>query len=507
MTSSVFNPLKHRVDVPPPDYDAQIEVLSRDLGRLQREIRGANVPVVVIFEGWEAAGKGTAINSLMLALDPRGFQVHSIQPPTKEERLHPPLWRFWKKLPQAGNIAIFDRSWYDRLFHTKTKRNREDEVADVLAFERTLTESGLLLLKYFLHISKKEQANRFKKLRAERATAWRVDEQDLEQNRQYKTWFSAMGLAIEATQHSSAPWQVISAKNKHHVTLTVFQSMVAAFSARLALKPIAEAAVECAVSERVTSGPSLLESADLSRRIERELYKARLTDLQSKLRELEHRIYRERIGVVIAFEGWDAAGKGGCIRRLVSGLDPRGYEVIPVAAPTEIERQNHYLRRFWIRMPKAGHIAIFDRSWYGRVLVERVERYCARGDWMRGYSEIRDMERSLVNSNVVLLKFWLQIDQDEQLRRFTARESTPEKKYKITDEDWRNRERWSDYEGVVRDLLILTSTRDAPWTVVPANDKLSARLLVLEYSCGGNRTGPPRAQAPQVRIAEVGGNH
>ncbi len=480
MTSSVFKALKHRGDAAPPDYDVQIEVLSRDLGRLQREIRGAGIPVIVIFEGWEAAGKGTAINSLMLALDPRGFQVHTIQAPTEEERLHPPLWRFWRKLPQAGGIAIFDRSWYDRLFRPITKSTRDDVVADVLAFERTLTESGLLLLKFFLHISRSEQAHRFKMLRAHRATEWRVDKQDLDQNRKYKSWFTTMGLAIEATQCRAAPWQIISANNKRHVTLTVFQTMVAALSSRLALKTVADVAADIGVSERVTSGPSLLEYADLSQRIDWELYRSRLSALQAKLRELEHRIYRERIGVVIVFEGWDAAGKGGCIRRLVSGLDPRGYEVIPIAAPTEIERQHHYLRRFWIRMPKAGHIAIFDRSWYGRVLVERVERYCSRNNWMRGYSEIRDMERSLVNANVVLLKFWLQIDQEEQLRRFTARESTPEKKYKITEEDWRNRERWSDYEGVVRDLLVLTSTQSAPWTVVPANDKLSARLLVLE---------------------------
>jgi polyphosphate:AMP phosphotransferase len=489
MTSSVFNALSHRVEVAPPEFDTQLEVLSRDLGRLQREIRAAGIPVVVIFEGWEAAGKGTAINSLLLALDPRGFQVHTIQPPTKEERFHPPLWRFWSKLPPAGSIAFFDRSWYDRLFRPNSKRGRAEAVTDVLAFEKTLTESGVLLLKFFLHISKKEQANRFKKLRAQRATAWRVDKHDLQQNRDYGDLVKTIGQAIEATQSSSAPWQIVPAHNKRHVTLTVFRSMVAALSTRLQRAAMIESNDNVAACKRVTSGPSLLEDADLSLRIDRESYKSRLSAMQLKLRELEHRIYRERIGVVIVFEGWDAAGKGGCIRRLVSGLDPRGYEVIPVAAPTEAERQHHYLRRFWIRMPKAGHIAILDRSWYGRVLVERVESFCSRRDWMRAYSEISDMESSLVNADVVVLKFWLHIDQEEQLARFTARENTPDKKYKITDEDWRNRERWGDYVDVVRDLLVLTSTKHAPWTVVPANDKLSARLLVLETVAEGIEQG------------------
>jgi polyphosphate kinase 2 (PPK2 family) len=214
--------------------------------------------------------------------------------------------------------------------------------------------------------------------------------------------------------------------------------------------------------------------------------------VRSRLRELEHQIYRDRLGVAIAFEGWDAAGKGGCIRRLVSGLDPRGYDVIPVAAPSDTERKHHYLRRFWIRMPKAGHIAIFDRSWYGRVLVERVEGFCSRADWMRAYTEICDMERSITNANTIMLKFWMQIDREEQLRRFTARQSTPDKQYKITEEDWRNRERWNDYECALKDMFILTSTQAAPWTVVAANDKLSARLTVLETVAKGIEDGLKR---------------
>jgi len=487
MTSSVLYALNQPTPELPADYDSRIGALSRDLGRLQREAREARIPVLVVFEGWEAAGKGTIINSLLLALDSRGFKVHTIQRPTKEERLHPHLWRFWQKLPEAGNIAIFDRSWYDRLFDPEQKSGRGEAVSDVLSFERTLTDAGVLLLKFFLHIPKKVQARRFKKLLSDNATAWRVDKHDIKQNHHYAAWLESMGLAIEATQFSAAPWQIVSAENKRHVNLTVFESLVAALGAAVGRKA-APATTDDSL-ERVTTGDSPLEAADLLRRVEPETYKPRIDLLQKKLRELEHQIYRERLGVAIVFEGWDAAGKGGCIRRLVSGLDPRGYEVIPIAAPTDVERRHHYLWRFWTRMPKAGHIAIFDRSWYGRVLVERVEHFCSRSDWMRAYTEISDMERAVSNARTVILKFWLQIDRDEQLRRFTARENTPEKKYKITEEDWRNRERWDAYEAAVKDMLLLTSTRDAPWTVVAANDKPSARLTVLETVAAGIEEG------------------
>ncbi len=491
MTSSVFSALNQPVEPLGLDSNARLDALGSELGRLQRDIRAAAIPVIIVLEGWEAAGKGTAINRLLLALDPRGFKVHTVQPPTKEERLHPPLWRFWQKLPEAGNIAIFDRSWYERLFDPEQENGKGDAVSDVLAFERTLTDSGYILLKFFLHISKKDQSKRFKKLRADRATAWRVDKHDIEQNQHYGAWLKNMGNAIEATQSSAAPWQIIAAENKQYVTLSIFETLVAALSSRLARSPT-RVEPDPTASERITSGPSPLESTDLTQRVDPSAYKVRLSSLHERLRELEHRIYRERLGVAIVFEGWDAAGKGGCIRRLVSGLDPRGYDVIPVAAPSDTERRHHYLRRFWVHMPKAGHIAIFDRSWYGRVLVERVEGFCSRADWMRAYTEICDMERSVVNANTVILKFWLQVDQEEQLRRFTARQNAPEKQYKITEEDWRNRERWNDYERVLKDMLILTSTKAAPWTVVAANDKLSARLHVLETVAEGIERGLKR---------------
>ncbi|HEY5961001.1 MAG TPA: polyphosphate kinase, partial [Polyangiaceae bacterium] len=183
---------------------------------------------------------------------------------------------------------------------------------------------------------------------------------------------------------------------------------------------------------------------------------------------------------IVLCEGWDAAGKGGSIRRLVSALDPRGYEVIPIAAPTKAELAMHYLWRFSLRLPKAGHIAVFDRTWYGRVLVERVEGFCPESKWRLAYDEIRDFEDYLVRWGYVLVKFWLHIDKDEQLRRFQAREADPNKNYKITPDDWRNREKWDAYEAAVADMLELTSTPHCPWTVIAGNDKPFARISVMQ---------------------------
>jgi polyphosphate kinase 2 (PPK2 family) len=218
----------------------------------------------------------------------------------------------------------------------------------------------------------------------------------------------------------------------------------------------------------------------LSKSLSKEVYQKRLKELQSKMERLHAELYRKRIPVVIGFEGWDAGGKGGAIKRLTEKMDPRGFVVHPTASPNEIERNHHYLWRFWRVMPKAGHIAIFDRTWYGRVMVERVEQFCSRQEWQRAYKEINDMEKDLVHAGCIVLKFWMQIDKDEQKRRFTARQEDPRKTWKITDEDWRNREKWEQYETAVNEMLIRTSTEDAPWIVVEGNDKYYARIRVLE---------------------------
>jgi AMP-polyphosphate phosphotransferase len=189
------------------------------------------------------------------------------------------------------------------------------------------------------------------------------------------------------------------------------------------------------------------------------------------------------MSVIMVVEGNDAAGKGGCIRRVTGALDARMYQVIPIAAPSEEERAQPYLWRFWRHLPRKGRVTIFDRSWYGRVLVERVEGYCSEADWMRAYSEINDFEAQMVRHHLLVIKFWLTITKDEQLQRFEAREKTGFKRFKITEEDWRNREKWEEYEMAVCDMVDRTSTKLAPWTLVEANNKYFARIKVLKTLC------------------------
>ena len=230
--------------------------------------------------------------------------------------------------------------------------------------------------------------------------------------------------------------------------------------------------------ERFKNG--VLSGVDLSKSLTDEEYKEKLKKLQKRLSELHSEIYRLRIPVVIGFEGWDAGGKGGAIKRLTSHLDPRGYRVNPTASPNDIEKVHHYLWRFWNNVPKAGHIAIFDRTWYGRVMVERIEGFCTEAEWKRAYQEINEMESHMANAGAVVLKFWLHIDKDEQERRFKERQENPAKQWKITEEDWRNRAKWDAYEEAVNEMLVRTSTTYAPWIVVEGNDKHYARVKVLK---------------------------
>lgn len=494
--------LIHRYDSGSSDAPSELEELSQSLGRLQREVRASGRPILVLFEGWEAAGKGTLINRLAMSLDPRSYRVITVQSATQQEILRPPLYRYWRDLPEPGRFVLYDRSWYDRIWRSLAegefgKRELEEACDDACAFERTLTSHGYVIIKFFLHISKREQSRRFRKLQAERSTAWRIDATDLRQHRHYNLWQRAIERVMTRTNLESGPFHVIDAKNRKTSTLLVFRELQRVLTAQLTpptgVDKTLEDKVTCAeasttpgvdvtaaASTRITSGPNALSLVDIGQSLELSQYERRLDQLQGQLRELQHRIYMKRIGVVIGFEGWDAAGKGGAIRRLVSALDPRGYEVVPVSAPTAQEAGMHYLWRFAQRLPKGGHITIFDRTWYGRVLVERVEGFCTEANWRAAYEEIRAFENHLVRSGNVLIKCWLQIDSEEQLRRFRAREDDPEKAWKITAEDWRNREKRSLYEAAVADMIELTSTPHCPWAIVPANDKPFARIMTMQ---------------------------
>jgi polyphosphate kinase 2 (PPK2 family) len=469
-----------------PEYKAVIGDLETKMGILQREARALGVPVAIVFEGWDASGKGTMINRLLLALDPRGFNVYPTNPPNEEERYRPFLWRFWIKTPARGRFAIFDRSWYGRVMVERIEKLVRKKVwqrayDEINAFERQLTDDGAVVVKFWLHISKSTQKKRFKKLQKDPATEWKVTRDDWRHHKQYDKYLLAVDEMIERTSPPHAPWTVVEAHDQRYATVKIFKTVIRAIETRLAVtKKKARAGVKAQKKKTEIPIESVLDRVDLSQAVERGEYDKRIKILQKRVWEVEHRIYTERVPLVILFEGWDAAGKGGNIKRLVGNMDPRGYEVIPIAAPNDLEKSHHYLWRFWQHMPKAGHIAIFDRTWYGRVLVERVEGFCSEADWRRAYAEINEMEAYLADFGAVIVKFWLEISKDEQLKRFRARQGTPIKQWKITDEDWRNREKWPQYRAAVDEMLVRTSTTHAPWTIVEANNKLFARIKTLE---------------------------
>ena len=474
------------------EYKRAKDAAELELGALQRRAKDLGVPVVIVFEGWDAAGKGTLINELILPLDPRGFRVYSTLPPNEEEALRPFLWRPWIRTPPKGRLAVFDRSWYRRVLNDRVDRKvrrgqLQQAFEDIRSFERQVAENGAVIVKFLLHISKGMQKKRFAKIRKNPATAWRVTKDDLKRHKQYEKYLAAFEEMLAETDTDAAPWTVIEAHESRFATLKIFSTVIAAMKQGL---DEAEKRQKRKPRKR-SSGTSLpddlrssiLDPVDLSLSLGRAEYKRRLKKGQSRLRELEHEIYVRRIPVIIVYEGWDAAGKGGNIRRLTADLDPRGYEVVPIGAPNDLEKSHHYLWRFWTQIPKAGHMTIFDRSWYGRVMVERVEGFCTEGEWKRAYREINEMEQHLTNFGAIVRKFWLQIDADEQLRRFEHRQETDYKQWKMTDEDWRNRKKWNRYKVAVEEMLFRTSTPSAPWTIVESNCKWHARVKVLETVC------------------------
>lgn len=486
------------------EYKEKMPELVSRLGELQRQCKTLNIPVMIVFEGFGAAGKGLQIGKLIQSLDPRGFEVHAIKRESEEEKMHPFMWRFWTKTPAKGRIAIFDGSWYRKVLIDRFEKNtKKTELPDayhsICSFEKQLTEDGNVIVKLLLDISKKEQKKRFKKLQKNKETAWRVSEGDLERNERFEEYRSIMENMLQKTDTDYAPWTVVEAMDKRFATVKIYSAVIRAMAEQIekvqqekakaqAVKAIQEKNISEGISTMAEEAAkyvndlqeSILANADLSLSYTREEYKEKLKALQKRMEILHGELYRRRIPVVLGFEGWDAGGKGGAIKRLTEKMDSRGYVVNPTASPNDIEKAHHYLWRFWRAMPKDGHIAIFDRTWYGRVMVERIEGFCTKQEWQRAYKEINDMEKDLADAGAIVMKFWMQIDKDEQERRFKARQENPQKQWKITDEDWRNREKWDQYEDAVNEMLLRTSTEYAPWIVVEGNCKYYARVKVLE---------------------------
>lgn len=461
----------------------RLKAAEEKLSQQQMKLKEKRLPVLVLIEGWGAAGKGSAIGQIIKNIDPRFFKVFSMpSTPTEEERRRPFLYRFFEKIPEAGKFTFLDSGWMDQIMKERLDGKLDDKayaqrVDSVKRFERGLTDNGYLVLKFFFHISKKEQESRIEALLSEKDTAWRVSEGDLWQNRHYDKCLEAFDRYLDDTNTASAPWYIVNSKSKKFAELQVMETLCMGIETALHNESLAVPLLQNAFP--LIKMPKLRDVPLEGKTLDEEEYKKELKELQAKLGQLHNRLYRKRVPVIIAYEGWDAAGKGGNIKRLTGALDPRGFEVHPIASPEPHEKARHYLWRFWTRLPKDGHIAIFDRTWYGRVMVERLEGFCSENDWQRAYYEMNEFEQELHNWGAVILKFWVQIDKDTQLARFTERQNTPSKQWKITDEDWRNREKWDLYEQAVDEMLQKTSTTYAPWHILESVDKKYARIKAL----------------------------
>jgi len=470
--------------------DAKFEKLEpklrTELLRAQSDLSKAKIPAIILVHGVDGAGKGDAVNLLNEWMDARYLVTQAFGAPTEEEANRPDFWRYWMALPPKGRASVLFGSWYtdpivNRVFGDLSEGDLESTLTRIRDFETALADDGALVIKLWFHITKKTQRKRFEELEESKASAWRVSKTDWKHHKLYDEFTRVSGHVLRETSTGKAPWTLIEGTDPNHRDVTVARTVIDRIRERVDA-PTPEAAP--AAKRRVRRDPNtVLDALDLGLSLDKEEYETRIDESLARVNKLSRKLAKKKKGLIVVLEGWDAAGKGGAIRRTTRALDARQYRLIPIAAPTEEERQHHYLWRFWRHLPRLGRITIYDRSWYGRVLVERVEGFCSDADWQRAYKEINDFEEQLVEGGNIVVKLWVHINQDEQLRRFKERETQPWKKYKIGAEDYRNREKWSEYEVAANEMVGRTSTEFAPWTLVEGNDKRWARVKILETIC------------------------
>ena len=473
-------------------FHKELAPLRERLLRAQEKLAAGRFSTAVIISGVEGAGRTQFTNHLLEWLDPRRVEVHPLTEPSDEERERPRFWKFWRQLPAKGRLGIFLGSWYtepivQRVFKDMGRNAFEVELDRIVEFETMLTREDVRLVKIWLHLSKKVQRKRFEELDSDKDTSWRVTKEDWKFHARYDRFRKASETAILKTSTGQASWEIIEAADWRFRDLA---------SARRVAQALEEGAAESALlrpapkPDRPKPSPnSLIRKLNLNRKVGEAEYELKLGKLQAHLARLMRKVRDKRRCVIFAFEGADAAGKGGTIRRLTQAMDARDYRVISTAAPTEEERKHPYLWRFWRDLPRLGRATLYDRSWYGRVLVERIEGFCRAEDWNRAYSEINAFEAQLAGFGTIIVKFWLAISSEEQLKRFKEREHVGYKHYKITEEDWRNREKWSAYEAAATEMIERTSTPHAPWVLVEAENKQWARLKVLQAACDALEAG------------------
>ena len=470
-------------------YENEVPPLRADLLDAQFDLREAgNFAVVILVNGVDAAGKGETVNLLNEWMDPRHIVTWAIDATRDEARERPRMWRFWRMLPPKGRVGILFGNWYEglieRRIEKRIKPSRLDQRLDeVNRFEAMLTDEGVLLIKFWFHLSRARQKARLKKLAADPLTRWRVTDSDWRHYKQYGRRRRVAAHVLRYTSTAEAPWIIVDGSDARYRALLVGRTVLEAMRKRLDMEHRWRPRLGPAPIPALRDARSVLDVLQLDQPLGKKDYRHALERLQGRLARLTRCKRFAGRALVLVFEGMDAAGKGGAIRRLTAALDARQYRVVPIGAPTDEERAQPYLWRFWRHVPRRGKVVIFDRSWYGRVLVERVEGFCSEADWMRAYGEINDFEDTLADAGAVVVKFWLAISQDEQLLRFEARAAEPHKRFKITDEDWRNRERWPSYERAVCDMIDRTSTERSPWTLVGADNKRHARIKVLRTVC------------------------
>jgi len=475
--------------VSPSEFkERESELRARLLTLQYRALELARFPVLIDFAGVDGAGKGSTVNMLNKWMDPRWLRSIGYQAPTEEERARPRFWRYWRDMPSKGRIALFlsgrySRPLLGRVYGGIDELEFDQRLSEIIRFENALVDDGALLLKFWMHLSQAQQETRLNELSADPLQSYKVSDGDWNNHEHYRDFVEAAEQIITRTNRGGAQWNIIEGSDPKYRHLRVGEIIAAELSRHLDAHERQAAAGSAAPSpvEPVSSHPTtVFDSLDHSLAIARRDYKKQLKKKQAKLGNLGRKAFNKGVSTVLVFEGPDASGKGGAIRRTIWSLDARSSRVHQFAAPTEEERAHHYLWRFWRRLPFAGFVTVFDRSWYGRVLVERAEGFATEDEWRRAYNEINDFENQIVDRDILLLKFWLHISKDEQLARFQEREKSPYKHWKLTEEDWRNRDQWESYEQYGHDVVQYTSTQKAPWIVVEANDKLHARLKVLK---------------------------
>jgi len=493
-----------------PEYNEEVPVLRTELLEIQQELRQARVPVIIVFGGVDAAGKTETVNRLNEWLDPRWVITRAYGPPSDEEAERPEFWRYWRDLPPKGQIGLFLSAWYSkpilqRAYGETGEAQFDKSLERIVNFEKALADDGALVLKFWMHLGRTAQKKRFKTLEKDPLTSWRVTKSDWKNLDRYGEFVAAAERAIARSNTGDAPWQIVEGYDPRYYELTVARTLRdrarqhltetrlrRKLAEELSREAVSANTPSAAEEDSEASGPNtvrtfksqtILSSLDVAKTLAKKTYRSEVAAYQAKLHRLERKAVHAGVSGLLLFEGWDAGGKGGAIRRVTRALDARDYRVISIAAPTDEEQQFHYLWRFWRHLTRAGRITIFDRSWYGRVLVERVEGFASEAEWRRAYAEINDFEEQLALHGTFMCKFWLHITPEEQLRRFKDREEVAYKRWKLTDEDWRNRENWGLYEEAANDMIERTSTTHSPWTLVEGNSKPYARVRVLRTVC------------------------